>query len=434
MFNDLNELFRLIRTIFFDYYGWVFFLFALGRMFYILYMDYIQLRWYHTLKWDFVKIATPRENEKSPITFEHILNQMHTVHAHLTWAEKYLEGQFYIWFVWEVTSIGGEIGNYVRVLKKHRDLLEAAVYSQFPQAEITDVPDYFESLPRYHTDTSPFDIFAFSFRYIKETYYPMRTYYDFEHAVAETIVDPITGMWEALGKINSYEMYVIQFMLRPIGDEEWKEKGRALVQKLKGVPEKPRSNFLFIIFNAIFGGIIDAIFIRPDPEARRAPPKEEPPSLMLHLSEGEKDVINAVEKKLGRWGYQTKIHCLYVAPREKYNPRPIGSAVIGAFKSFGSDNINSLKPLLRRWTRVHYWIFRELEKPIVELRLKFRKRKYMRLIRTRWYFWGPPPNIMSTEEIASLLHFPQIEVTVPHIAKVEVTKVQPPPELPVAEP
>ncbi|MBI4050080.1 MAG: hypothetical protein HY398_01380 [Candidatus Doudnabacteria bacterium] len=433
MFNDFVELFRLIRTIFFDYYGWVFFVYALGQMFYLLYMDYIQLRWYSTLEWNFVKVAVPRENEKSPITFEHILNQMHSVHGHLTPAEKYLEGEFHIWFVWEVTSIGGEIGNYVRVLKKHRDLLEAAVYSQFPEAEITDVPDYFESLPKYHTDTSSFDIFAFSFRYVKAPYYPMRTYYDFEHAAAETIVDPITGMWEELGKLSPYEMYIVQFVLRPISDEEWKEEGRELVQKLKGVPQKHKRNLLLAVLNAVFGTIIDEVFIRPETEHPR-PPKEQPPSLMLHLSEGEKDVINAVEKKMGRWGYQTKIHCLYIAPREKYNPGVINGAVVGAFKAYGSGNINALKPLLRRWTKVHYWVLQKWEKPIVELRLKFRKRKYMRLIRTRWYFHGPPPNIMSTEEIASVLHFPQIEVTVPNIAKVAVAKVQPPPELPVAEP
>ena len=57
----------------------------------------------------------------------------------------------------------------------------------------------------------------------------------------------------------------------------------------------------------------------------------------------------------------------------------------------------------------------------------------MKLIRRRYYFWGPPPYVLNTEEVASLLHFPGIEVTVPQIEKVEVTKVQPPPELPVAE-
>lgn len=436
MFSDLKELFSLIYLVLLKG-GWVGFLIGLVYMFYKLYIDFIQIRWHNTLSWVFLKIVVPRENEKSPLTFEEILNQLHSIHAHLTWAEKYLEGQFQIWFSWEVASIGGVIGNYVRILPKHRHVLEAAVYSQFPNAEIEEVEDYFAKLPKYNTDTSDYDIFAFSFRYIKETYYPTKTFYDFEHAAADTFVDPIAGLWEELDKISPYEMYVMQFILRPIGDDKWKEKGYELVQELKGVPEAKRKKSdglirkIFGVVGSITGPFLDAI-IRPTPVESHRKQQEEPPSLMLHLSEGEKDVIAAIERKLSKWGYQTKIHCLYIAPREKYNPGHINTAVVGAVKSFGGANLNSLKPLLRRWTRVNYWIFKGLEKPIVDLRLKFRKRKYMSLIRRRWYFWGPPPNIMSTEEIASLLHFPQIEVTVPQIEKVAVTKVQPPPELPIA--
>ncbi len=433
MFRDIAELFNLIVVVLFRG-GWIGFVIGLIYMFYKLYMDYIQIRWYNTLPWVFLKITVPKDNEKSPLTFEEVLNQLHSIQEHITWAEKYLEGQFQIWFVWEITSIGGAIGNYARILPKHRDVFEAAIYAQFPNAEISEAEDYFQKVPKYNTDTSDFDIFAFSFRYIRENYYPTKTYYDFEHAAADTFVDPIAGMWEELSKLNPYEMYVIQFVLRPIGDEHWKEKGRHLVKKLKGDPKalkKPGDPFSKVM-GAILGPILD-IFIQPKAsENARRTEQYEPPSLMLHLTEDEKNVINVVEKKLSKWGYQTKINCLYLAPKEKYNPGFINRAVIGAFKSFGANNINALKPLLRRWTKVNYFLLKELEKPIVDLRLKYRKRKYMSLIRRRWYFWGPPPNIMSVEEIASYLHFPQIEVKVPPIEKVTVTKVQPPPELPVA--
>lgn len=433
MFNDLVELTRLITALFFNG-GWILFVLALSRMFYILYMDYIQSRWYKTIPWVFLKISVPPENEKSPLAFEAIFNQLHSIHGQLTWAEKYLEGQFHMWYVWEVTSIGGIIGNYVRIPKKYRDNLESAVYSQFPEAEITESEDYFDKLPKYNTDTSDYDIFAVSFRYIKDNAYPTKTYHDFEHPEAETIVDPIVGLWEELSKISPYEMYVMQFVLRPIADEDWKEKGYHLVKVLKKEREtlEEKEDILMTIVRTITGPILD-FFIRPTPKTvvKKGGGEELPPSMMLHLSEGEKAVIAAVERKLSKWTYQTKIHCLYIAPREKYNPGPINNAVIGAIKNFGGANLNALKPLLKRWTRVHYWLFKKWEKPIVTLRLKFRKRKYMRLISTRWYFWGPPPNILSTEELASILHFPGIEVTVPQIEKVVVTKVPPPPELPI---
>ncbi|MBI4050606.1 MAG: hypothetical protein HY396_01375 [Candidatus Doudnabacteria bacterium] len=433
MFRDLGELFGLIYAVLLKG-GWVGFVWGLIYMFYKLYIDYIQIRWYKTLPWLFLKITVPKDNEKSPLAFEEILNQLHSIQEHITWAEKYLEGQFQIWFTWEITSIGGAIANYARILPKHRDVFEAAIYAQYPNAEIIETEDYFPKIPKFEPEKSEYDIFAYSFRYIREIYYPTRTYYDFEHATAETFVDPIAGMWEELAKLNPYEMYVIQFVLRPIGDELWKEKGRHLVKKLKGDPKalKGPTDTFGKFMGVILGPILDA-FIRPTAvEGRAASEKYEPPSLMLHLTEDEKAVINAVEKKLSKWGYQTKIHCLYLAPKEKYNPGVINRAVIGAFKSFGANNLNALKPLLKRWTKVNYFLFRELEKPVMRLRLNYRKWKYMSLIRRRWYFWGPPPNILSVEEIASYLHFPQIEVKVPPIEKVTVTKVQPPPELPVA--
>src|SRR3989338_321460 len=161
MFSSLQELTNLMLTILLRG-GWVGFVVALYYMFKILYMDYINDRWYRDQKWVFLKITAPRDNEKSPLAFEQILNQMHAVHSTRTWAETYLEGQFQIWFVWEITSIGGDIGNYVRVLEKHRDTIEAAVYSQFPTEEIEEAEDYFDQLPKYNTETSEYDIYAYS--------------------------------------------------------------------------------------------------------------------------------------------------------------------------------------------------------------------------------------------------------------------------------
>lgn len=429
MLQDLVEIFRLMVFILLKG-GWIGFLVGLFYMFYRLYIDYINLRWYGTLKWCFLKITVPKENEKSPLAFEQIFNQLHSTHVTFSLAEKYLEGQIQIWFVWEIVSIGGTISNYVRIIEKHRDTLEAAIYAQFPEAEITEAEDYFDKLPKYHTDTSEFDIFAFQFFLKKNDAYPIRSYLDFEHATAETFVDPVDGVWEALGKLNPYEMFIIQYIFRPI-DDSWKEAGYKLVKKLKGEPEAikepedPVGKFL----GKILGPFLDA-FIRPTATITR--PKPEPlPSLMLHLSEGEKMVISAIERNLSKLGYQSKIRCLYIAPHEKYNPSPIYTAIIGAFKSVGATNLNSLKPDTDRWTKVRYWVFREWEKPIIELRLKFRKRKYMNMIRKRWYLHGAKPYVLNSEEIATVLHFPQTQVKVPQIEKVVETKAQPPPELPV---
>jgi hypothetical protein len=434
MFSDVFQLFSLIWFLMVKG-GWVVLAAGLVYMFGWLYMDRIQMAWYHKLEWVFLKITVPKENDKSPLAFEQIFGHVHAMHATFTPAEKYLEGQFQIWFTWEIVSIGGTISNYVKILKKYRDTLESAIYSQFPQAEITETADYFDSLPKYNTDTSEYDIFAFNFKYKHPNPYPIRSYLEFEHSSADTFVDPVDGLWEELTKISPYEMVVFQYIFRPIADDDWKETGRKLVSKLKGereaLEEKP--NYLAQAAGWLINPFIDALIIRASPgEHRPAPRKEElPPSLMLHLSEGEKEIISAIERKLAKLTYQTKLHVLYIAPREKYNPSPVYTAIIGAIKSVGSADTNSLKPDTHKWTKVHYGAFKEWEKPITTTRLNYRKRRFMSRIRRRFYFHGPAPMILSTEEIATILHFPRTEVTVPQIEKVEVMKVQPPPELPV---
>lgn len=429
MFRELAELFQLIYVIVLKG-GWMVLAWALIYMFYKLYIDDIQIKWYRQQKWVFLKITAPKVNEKSPIAFEQILNQLHSVHSTFTWAEKYLEGQFQIWFTWEIASIGGTIGNYVRILEKHRDTLEAAIFSQFPGAEITEAEDYFQSLPKYVPETSEFDTFSFSFILAKkEDAYPIRTYYDFEHSATDTFIDPVEGMWEELGKLNPYEMFVTQFILRPI-DDSWKKVGYELVKKLKGEPEalKGRHNVIGGFIGKIAGPILDIIIRATPSESRKQDP---PPSLMLHLSEGEKNVISAIENNLRKLGYQTKIRCMYIAPREKYNPSPVYTAIIGAFKSLKATDINGLKPDTDRWTKIKIQAWPWFENKFSDLRLNFRKRRFMYMIRNRWYFWGPKTYVLNTEELATVLHFQRSTVVVPPIDTVTVTKVQPPPELPI---
>lgn len=431
MSSEIIELLKTVEWIL-VHGGWVLFAALMLYMMYELYLEHIQIEWYNNLKWVFLKISVPPENERSPLAFEHIFEQLHSIQETFSWAEKNLEGQFQIWFTWEITSIGGMIGNYVRINPKYRDTLEAAIYSEFPDAEIAEAEDYFTKLPAYDPENSPYDIFALTWRYVNKDPYPLRTYRYWEHPTAETMVDPITGLWEEMGKISPYEMFILQFVMRPIGDE-WKEHARELVQKLKGVPEyqdhAEHGNPMLGVMGKIVGPVLDVI-LRPDSEVKTRS-QEDPPSLMLHLTETEKQVITQIEAKIARWCYHTKIHGMYIAPREKFNPTLLLRAVIGSIKSFGSDTLNALKPNLSRWTRVKYWLFEEWEKPITTFRLHWRKRKYFRFMKNRFWFHGPAGHIMSSEELATLIHFPQLTVKVPQIDKVRVVKEQPPPDLPI---
>ena len=432
MFSELVELLKTTEWIL-VHGGWVLFAGLMLYMMYELYLEHIQIEWYNNQKWVFLKITVPPENERSPLAFEHVFEQLHSIQETFSWAETHLEGQMQMWFTWEITSIGGVIGNYVRISPKYRDTLEAAIYSEFPAAEISEAEDYFAKLPQYDPEKSPYDIYALTWRYTQRNEYPIRSYRYWEHPTAETMVDPIAGLWEEMGKISPYEMFILQFVMRPVGDE-WKGRAKEFVQKLKGVPEfqegHGHGNAMLGIIGKIIGPALD-VLLRPDSEAKAGHVKEEPPSLMLHLTETEKQVITQIEAKIARWCYNTKIHGMYIAPREKYQPTLLLRSVIGALKSFGSDDMNALKPLLARWTRVKYYLFEEWEKPITQFRLHWRKRKYFKFMKNRFWLHGPPAQIMISEELATLIHFPQLTVKVPQIDMVRVIKEQPPPDLPI---
>ena len=58
-----------------------------------------------------------------------------------------LSGEPQTSYKFEIASIDGKIHFYIRCLADYRDAVEAAVYSQFPEAEIEAVPDYTKQIP-----------------------------------------------------------------------------------------------------------------------------------------------------------------------------------------------------------------------------------------------------------------------------------------------
>ncbi|MGA3094614.1 MAG: phosphoribosylformylglycinamidine cyclo-ligase [Dehalococcoidales bacterium] len=61
--------------------------------------------------------------------------------------QKYMKGMIQDYFSFEIVGANGTIHFYVRVIRKYRDLIEAQIYSQYPQAEIKEVEDYAKSIP-----------------------------------------------------------------------------------------------------------------------------------------------------------------------------------------------------------------------------------------------------------------------------------------------
>ena len=118
LFPHPPEILKMIWTIFYDYYGWVIFIFGFYHMFKFSYMEEIQHHFLHSTEWVFLRILVPKENRVSTMAVENIFSQMHALHRGLTWNEVYMEGKFQLWYSLEIVSLGGQVSFIIRCPKK----------------------------------------------------------------------------------------------------------------------------------------------------------------------------------------------------------------------------------------------------------------------------------------------------------------------------
>ena len=88
-----------------------------------------------------LEIKLPKEVTKSPRAMEIILGAFHQPSTGNIF-DAYLKGKTRTWFSLEIISIGGEVHFLIWVPEKSRNVIESQIYSQFPQMEIFEAPDY----------------------------------------------------------------------------------------------------------------------------------------------------------------------------------------------------------------------------------------------------------------------------------------------------
>jgi len=409
--------------------GWILILILGALLAFRIYMKQIQDRFVGSTEQIFLNVKVERNNEKSLRAVDSLFSQLHAVHTSFTWAEKYLEGRVNLWISFEIVSIGGKISYVIRTPKRYRHLVESAVYSQFPNAEITEIEDYMKNL-KHWTPHADWDLWGTEYLQTKDYVYPMRTYRDFEHTAAEEkILDPLAGVLEAIGKMEPYELYGIQIVIRPIADGDWLPHAKEVVAELKGEPVHAES-------------IIDKIFKPFDllghkslfqvlTEKKQHKTEEGGSPLLLRLTEGEKGTIAAIEMKASKVGYEVKIRNLYIAPKDKFDGHK-KTSIIGGFRAMAGVSTNNLKPdVSHTWTNYNYKIFKSLEKPFTDYMINLKKHHMLEGYVKRSMWIGQTPMILNSEELATLYHWPLITVAVPPVESIDVKKGQPPANLPI---
>lgn len=374
-------------------------------------------------KWILLAVDIPPEQIQSPKAVEQIFAQLSGALIVPNFGEKYWQGAKQKWFSFEIISIEGYTQFLIYTESQFRDLVEAAIYAQYTTAEITEVEDYIGNVSsKFPNDTD--DVLGVEFGLVSPDPYPIRTYQDFEHSVTldSTFNDPMAAILETFSRIGAGEYFWTQIIIQP-SPNNWKENGIKLIKDIIAQKSGVKGPSVLSQVAALPVGVMAefAKSITSNPDAKPVIKKEPPAPKISDLTPGIKDTVAAIEEKIAKIGFFTKIRALYAARKEVFNPSKCLEGFIGGLNQFHIQGRNGLVP--KKFTSAYY--------AFKHYRTAEAKRKFVAAYKKRKLKVGRKPYILNIEELATVWHFPLPLVKTPSLQKSSIKRSEPPINLPV---
>jgi len=399
---------------------WVILPFVLFPLLKVYYHFWIMSRWDQRQEKIFLEIKIPKEILQPIKAMEYVMAGIHGIHDKPNFREKWLEGQFQLSISFEIVGIDGQPRFFMRVPRRWRTQIESNIYAHYPEAEITQVKDYTRNIPQ-DIPNRDWDLWGTDLKMTREDPYPIKTYPKFEterETKEEKRVDPIANLLEGMSTLKPGEQLWVQIVVRPIIDEvPWVAQGRKIVDRLVRRPEPAKSRPIVqeaaetVLFGPQQAGLVERELIPPE----------------MKLTPGEREIVSAIEEKIGKFGFSSNIRFIYLAKQDVFLPSSPVRIAMSLFRALSTLNLNGLKPDNRTRTKIQ-WILRRR-------RLYIRKRRIFRYYQRRWAPFFPLIRglfILNTEELATLYHFPsRVVAPAPGVPRVEAKKGEPPPGLPL---
>ncbi|MFA5134686.1 MAG: hypothetical protein WC505_02745 [Patescibacteria group bacterium] len=392
---------------------------------------YIQNKYQSKIPFVLLAIDIPRGNEQSPKAVEHIFSHIFGFIRTYDLYERFVEGKTQLGVSLEIVSIEGYIQFLIRTPVKFRDLVEAAIYAQYPEAEITEVEDYIDMLPKPLELPHPeYDVWGTEFKLAHNYLYPIKTYPNFEHSLSQKFLDPMASLMEILSRMGPGEHLWYQLVISPV-TEDWKQKGISLINKLIGKKDGAKSVADWLYFPREIGkGLSESFTASIIPPTEMEGPQRQRniqdwPSQMQHLSPAERDIVEAIGMKISKIGYESKLRMIYGAKKKNAQLSKGLDGVIGTVHQFAAQNTNGFRPDMKTFSRAKFLFAKS--------RLLARKRRLLWSYRYRSLWRGRKNYVLNIEELATIWHFPIIDVKVPSVQKVDSKKAQAPIDLPLEQ-
>lgn len=376
-----------------------------------IWQDHKQGQYAGNLKWMIYKIQVPGDSIQTPKGMENFFNLLAGAKSSVTWKEGWLFGKFQPWFSLEIVSEGGRISFYIRTQTKYDDMVQGAIYSQYPEAQIVQVEDYAKDWPEEFPNDD-YKAWGSMVETRRPSFMPIKTYVDFEHMGEkdQRFKDPLLVVLEQMGRMKPDEIYAIQILIMAVEEQDdWRNPGLKFLEEKygKAAPKPKSSNPLGSLawipaemVNQIAGGGLslggeDAAGADDD-------------FAMFRLNPEDQDVVKAVARKISKIGWWTKIRFVYIAKPESFRKGSIASMSKGIFHQYGTLNMNKLGLHGKSTPKDDYfWM---------EWGMAARTSRLLKRYKGRSFGAGSNAFALNSEELATLFHFPAGDSRTPVLA------------------
>ncbi len=393
-----------------------------------IWMDFKQGKYAATLKWQLLEIRVPQDAINTPKGMENFFMNLSGVKSGITWREIWLVGKFQAMFSFEIVGSGGNVRFLVRTLDKYRDLVEASLYAQYPEAQITEVEDYVGVLRKDYPNEET-DVFGSEMVLSNKAYFPIRTYEDFEHQGEKDFrfKDPLLPIIEMMGKMRENEHFWIQIIIQPPDSQSLAKEGAEYLNAMMGKEKKHHPSMLEQLGEGVLWlpkGILSQVAGIGGADAHPAEKKDD--FRMFRMTSQERLMMEAVAEKISKVGWKTKIRWLYAGPKKAYRKGLMASSAKGMFATFTHQYLNGLS-LHGPATPKDDYIWQAWEMPAKQRTLveRYQKRKGGE---------GASWQMLNVEELATLFHFPAADARTPVLGTTGARRAEAPSSLGFAKP
>lgn len=368
----------------------------------------LRVRFLQKQKWDLLEVRVPETNLRTPRAMEQVFSSLYGIYSFgIPWLGKYKEGKIDLWISFEMVGKADGIRFFVRTPAQFRNLVEAALYSQYPDIEITATDDYVYDFGTIVPNAS-FDLWGAGFKQGKSRVYPIRTHHEFEEVKEEKTVDPLAGIFEAMSKLKGDETICIQLLISPAGSATGIDIKKEAEEEIKTIIEEKG-------------------FRRLNNEG-----EEIIATGTSSLSPGMQDVVKAVERKSGQLNFETTFRFLYIDKKDGFNGANI-AAIMGSLQQFNTQNMNGLRPdgmitVFGGWMALLFPAYKKMV-------MASKKRKLFDYYSSRRFgmnnhLTDEKMPVFSVEELATLFHFPRSFIRAPKLRSAYSKRQVPPSNLP----